>query len=154
MAIATLKDPIRLDYHAGDDRPVVVTPADQDRFVASVQDAAQACQAGSDVLVFNEQFKTRLLPRLAVWLTEHKAKVYRAFVSVREGGLLFLVVRRRARYDAEFTDALSALDAEIARNQEFNMVRLEVLGLPLVPDEASRSFLSSDAVWVFHAKSK
>ncbi|MBL7132691.1 MAG: hypothetical protein ISS78_01205 [Phycisphaerae bacterium] len=152
MAIATLKDAIRLNYYAGDVTPVIVTPADHDRFMLSVKDAALACQAGSDYVAFYQQFEKRLLPRLAAWLTEHKEKVHQAFVSVREGGLLFLVVRQQARYDAEFTDDLSALDAEIARNPEFNMIRLDVLALPLVSDEGARSFLNPEAVMVFHAK--
>ena len=67
-------------------------------------------------------------------------------ITVRDGGLLFLVVRREAEYEREFEDALTDLDAEIACDEEFDLIRLSVLALPHCPPEAMQSFLGDDNV--------
>ena len=127
---------IQLDYKK--DGSVVVTPKDQDRFVISVQEAVTACKDITQV----RQFGKYLLSMLTKWLQDNRAKARKAFLTVRDGGLLFLVIRKEAKYDAQFTDALTELDVAIARDANLNMIQLDVLALPDVSDEGARSFLS------------
>jgi len=145
----TRVDPIRLDYHAADPREVVVTPKDNDRFVGSVKEIATACHAGIPLIEFTNQLEKTLVPKLAEWLAEQGDKVHRAFISVREGRLFFLVVQYAAAYDRELTDALTKIDLDIARDAGLDMIRLEVMALPRVSDEDAYSFLDPQFIMVF-----
>ena len=138
---------IQLDYSA--DGKVVVTPADQDRFVLTVQQAADACSAAQQSVKFSYQFRESLLPKLAEWLGEHDAQIHKAFLAYSEGGLLFVVVRREVAFDGEFTDALTALDVAIARAPGLDLVKLDVLALPRVSDEGAKSYLDPDGAMEF-----
>ncbi|MBC8373992.1 MAG: hypothetical protein H8E53_10390 [Planctomycetes bacterium] len=149
MPTKTKFDPIRLDYHAADPREVVVTPKDNDRFVGSVKEIATACHAGIPLIEFTNQLEKTLVPKLAEWLAERGDKVHSAFISVREGRLLFLVIQCGAAYDRELTDALTKIDIEIARDADLDMIRLEVMALPCVPDEDAYSFLDPQFIMVF-----
>lgn len=145
----TRVDPIRLDYHAVDLREVVVTPKDNDRFVGSVKEIATACHVGRKHLTFSKQVKGPLVSKLAEWLAEHSEGVHAAFMSVREGRLFFLVIQSGAVYDREFTDSLTGLDLDIAQDTDLDMITLEVMALPCVPDEDAYSFLDPQWVVVF-----
>jgi hypothetical protein len=131
---------IQLDYRR--DGSIVVTPEDQDRFVMSMQEAVVACKDASQVLRYSRQFSQGLLPKLTTWLQDRRASVRKAFLTVRDGGLLLVVVRKESVYDAAFTDALTDLDVEIARDSSLDLILLDVLALPDVSDEGARSFLS------------
>ena len=108
-------------------------------------DAARACGAYEQQQRFPAQFQ-ELMARLCRWSQEHSADVGSAYITVRDGGLLFLVVRREAEYDRDFEDALTDLDAEIARDEDLDLVRLSVLALPHCPPESLDSFLGDNNV--------
>lgn len=140
MATVCDKEPIQLQY-CEKDRKVVVTPSDNDRFVLSVEEAAMACRSMKQLLVFNDQFE-HLLSHLAQWMEDHKSKIKKAFVTVRDAGLMFLLVQNQVRFDGEFEDILSDLDIEIAQNPEYSLIHLSVLALPNCSQEGYESFLS------------
>lgn len=123
---------------------VTVHPENEDRFSLRVKDAIRACQAFADAKDFEERFRF-LLTRLGVWVLGRK-DIHSAFVTQRDGGFLFLVVRKTAGYDREFEDQLAELDVEIATDQDLRGVNMATLGLPLVSEEALSSFLSSSFV--------
>ena len=130
---------IQLDY--SQDGSVVVTPKDQDRFVLSVKEATSALSDAAQLLKYGRQFG-QLMPRLTDWLQAQRENVRKAFVTVRDGALLFLVVRNQAKCDPAFTDALAELDMAIAQNESFDVIKLDVLALPDVSDDGVQSFLT------------
>src|SRR5262245_23786767 len=91
---------------------VTVTPRDQDRFILLVEEAIEACKEAAK----DKQAKRRfmlLLNRLQRWLLT-RLDVADAYLTDRDGGLFFVVVRKVATYDDGFEDELSELDREIA----------------------------------------
>ncbi len=127
---------------------VVVTPENQDRFVLSVRDAAEACRAARAVDSFVAQFNA-LLQRLARWLRDHPDACRKAFVTVRDAGLLFVIVGPAARHEAEVEEALTDLDLEVARDPSLDKMDLNVMALPLSGEAAYESFLHPEHPWVF-----
>ena len=135
---------VQLDYKK--DGTVVVTLEDQDRFVITVQEAVAACRGAKEVLEYRRQFVDGLVPTLKKWLEARKKKVRTAYLTVRDGGILFLVVRKDAAYDGDFTDELTSLELLIAHDPSLKLIRVDVLALPDISDEAARSFLSPGRV--------
>jgi len=135
----TRKEPLMLSYEEKG-RQIVVTPEDNDRFVTTVEHAIAACQMQQESEEFAKQFD-RLLRRLAGWIVEQQDKIKEAYLTVRDAGLLFLVVRKEKHYDRELTDSLTDLDIEIAQSSEFNLVRLSVLALPNASKDSVYSFI-------------
>jgi hypothetical protein len=131
---------IQLDYSRGG--KVTVTPADQDRFVITIQEAVAACRGGKELLEYRSQFVEGLVPALKDWLASHRKKVRTAYLTIRDGGLLFLVVRKEAACDGEFTDDLTELEADIATDSRLNLIRMDALALPDVSDGSLKSFLN------------
>ncbi len=128
---------IQLD--ARDGGTVTVTPTDEDRFNLRVSEAISACKKW----VADAQEKQRfsmLLKRLQAWVLE-RSDLRDAFLTLRETGLLFLAVKKTARYDDALEDALSALDVELANDQDIRF-EIDVMALPPVTEESMQSFLS------------
>jgi len=141
MAVEIATDWMRLNWPKRGQ--VLVTSRQGDRFIIeSIEEAAVACQQGQDIIDFRRQVSDLLLPRLSAWIKEHRARVQKAFLTLRDGYLLFLVIRKQVRYDEEFTDRLTDLDIEIARNPDLDHVQMNVLALPAVTNEGAESFVS------------
>jgi hypothetical protein len=147
-------EPIRLSVSEGRDRKVLVEPAAEDkgRFILSVEKAIRACQVADTQLRFAEDFRNELLPRLAVWVRERRGRVASAYLTVREDGLLFVVVQASRHYDGQLEDELTALDVEIARHPTLKRMQLDVLALPEVSEEAYQSFLDPEHTLAYGAK--
>jgi hypothetical protein len=141
--------PIQLHY--GDDSKVVVVPEDEDRFVTSCQEAANACRAYNEQAMFYKQFDDRLLPLLGQWVHQHAAQASKAYLTVREDGLLFVVVLRSTHYDRVVEDALTELDVRVATSAELDMIAMDVLAVPAASQRAYTSFLTPDKTLVYHA---
>ncbi len=141
--VAAKPEPVRLDYYGGP-RDVLVTPQDEDRFMMNVEHAALACSIGQKfILPFRKQFEERLLPLLAAWLQERQEAFCDAYVTLREGCLLFLVVRASVPYDRKFEEALVDLSMRVARDEDLDRIELQTLALPKVHQRVVESFLDS-----------
>lgn len=112
---------------------------DRDIFVKTIQEAVEACRASERQIDFHDQFK-ELLPKLKKWLNTKQDKVERAFLTVRDKGLLFIVIRKEKHYDDEFTTQLIDLDWKIAHDSNFSIIDLEVLALPDCDPDNFNSF--------------
>jgi len=125
------------------DRKVIITMENEDRFSMTVQEAALACKLADNrqLFKFRSQFKN-LLNELAVWIQKNRKKVFKAFMTVRDAGLLFLIVRNEVPFDRDFEDQLSDLDIAIAQNENYSLINLSVLALPRCSPSAGFSFLS------------
>lgn len=120
------------------DGVVTLTPEDEDRFSMKVKRVIAACQSAAREDAFRSQLDF-LLNRLGRWLKD-RPQVADAFLTLRDAQLLFLVVRERVEYDAEFEDALSALDVEISRDVDLELIRMNTMALPRVSLQAVDSF--------------
>jgi len=140
--LSVRRDPIVLRWE-DENRLLIVSPRDQDRFALTVNKAISACQLDQvfGLEQFQKQFK-QLLIVLRDWAKKRRESIHAAFLAVRDGGLLYVVVRNGPRFDAEFEDDLTELDMKVAHNEGLNMMRLNVLALPKASMEAIATFLS------------
>ncbi len=85
---------------------------------------------------------SRLIERLNRWGDSQQSKVKEAYLTVRGSGLFYLVVSRDSHHDGELEDALTEVDIEVANDEEFNLIKMEVLAIPDSPKDCVESFLS------------
>ena len=121
---------------------VTVVPQDEDRFSLNVHEAVQALRIADQLQKFQKQFRL-LLRTLGEWLIERRQEWSDAFVTLRDGGLTFVVIRRVPRYDAQFEDELSDLDIKISDDPALELVSIHSLALPPADDAAVDTFLDS-----------
>ena len=115
MSTTTQTSPIPLSWHERD-RLVRIEPEDEDRFGLTVAEAIYACRSAVSERTFRRQFE-KLLVRLAEWVATNRRLLADAFLSVRDAGLLFLVVQKEKALDEELEEKLVRLDLEVARNE-------------------------------------
>jgi len=147
MTVTAKREAIQLRYNDMG-KKVVVTPKDQDRFVMSVEDAAQACRAYKNLIVFKDQFE-RLLYDLCQWCKQNKSRIREAFVTQSDSAILFLVVRKDIPYDREFEYKMVRKEIKVARSAEYDLIRLSSLALPCCGEEDYRAFLSDIYLRIF-----
>ena len=146
MAVATQQDRIILSFHQVG-RRVVVEPENNDKFVTTAREAAAACQRHQEIKAFVAQLR-KVMNRLA-WIVAHPSDIQGAFLTVRDGGLLFLLIRNSVPYNGGLETALTKLDLEIANSDEFDLLQLNALALPKSSDVSYRTFLVADQTWTF-----
>jgi len=129
---------VQLDWQ-DDEGQVTVTPANEDRFMLQMRTAIEVLQQSKQVEEFQLRLKV-LMNALAVWLKSQE-DVEKAYVTIRDGSLAFVVVRSTSRYSEEFEDAITDLEFEIANDPDFSGIDVEVIGLPSISKSALDSFL-------------
>ena len=140
MTTLTTFPSIQLQWNQKD-RKVLITPADEDRFMVTVENAINACDAFQKSIHFDKQFRD-LMDYLGQWLFNHAELVDRAYLTVREADLLFIIVQRQKHYNRRLEDQLTDLDLEISHNDDFDLIRFCVLALPKTSEEGVSSFLN------------
>ena len=113
-----------------------------DPFMLTAQAAVRACQAIDQTEAFTAQF-VRLHDKLAAWINAHDAHIVRAFLTAHDNAILLLLVQKTEAFDQKLIDALADLDIAVAQDDEYNLIRLNVLALPLASDEAIQPFLAA-----------
>jgi hypothetical protein len=144
MATVTKSSWVHL-HHADDSEGVIVTTATNQTFTLPLDAAIRACGSVEKLERFTKQFQ-KLLTRLASWLTDHLDDVEDAYVTLRDAGLLFLVVRKTRRFNEELENSLTGVDLEIAQDPELDLIRLTVLALPMTSRDGIESFLVSPSL--------
>jgi hypothetical protein len=140
---------VQLDW-SNDGGVVTVTPANNDRFNLKVQRVIEACREAVAQDEFRAQFQI-LLQRLALWISG-RSDIRTAYVTIRDGRLAFIVVRKVAIHDPAFDDSLSGLDLEIANDPDLDRIRLDTLALPPAGDESLSSFLDRSMTLAYRGK--
>lgn len=120
---------------------VTVVPKDEDRFSLNIREAVQALRVADQRHQFQTQFRL-LLKTLGEWLIARQ-DWSGAFVTLRDGGLTFVVIRRSPEYDAGFEDELSDLDISISDDPALDLVSIHSLALPPTDDATVDTFLDS-----------
>lgn len=126
---------------------VCVTTSDGDRFMLSVDEAIASCRFGDQLRQFIEQVGG-VTDRLDAWLLQHRGKIDRAYLHIGRDGLDFIAVQRGMAMDPEIQDSLTELDLEIAHNQAFDLIRMDVTALPYCSENASSSFVPREGTRV------
>jgi hypothetical protein len=130
---------------------VTVVPSDEDRFTINIRHAVQSLSVSSRLEEFRDQFNL-LLKELGQWLSL-RDDWRDAFVTLRDGALVFVVVRNSVLYSDEFEDDLSDLDIRIANDQALELVRIHSVALPPVPACTLDTFLDSRfTIGIAHAE--
>lgn len=141
MSPSTRTEPIRLHYEDRTRQVVVTAKEDKGRFVTTVEAAIEACAARQNAAEFCSQFQ-ELLRHLDEWIKTHRKKISKAFVTVRDTGLLFLILQHSPEYDRALEDELTELDVEIAQDVCYSLLNLNVLALPAGGGGAETGFLA------------
>ncbi len=151
----TSQEPIWLDW-VNHERPVVVSPSNQDKFVLKMRDAVEAC------IAYDPMRKTEnaideitaailgLLELLGKWSEDHHGSITNAFLTLRDGRLLFLVVMRETEYNKGLEDDLTSLDLKIAHSKHFEKIPLSVQALPACKKVTFRAFLNPVLTFKYH----
>jgi hypothetical protein len=140
MSTATAESSVvRLEWSLKDG-DVVVTPCDQDRFILRRNRAIAILQQGAEVEKFGHQFNI-LLRTLAEWL-KNRSEISKAYLTDRDGALAFVVVRKVCRYDDAFEDIISELDYRVANDPDLDLIKMDIIALPLASDNAISSFIN------------
>lgn len=126
--------------HIDSDKQVCVVPKDEDRFALKVDLAIELLKEGVGREKFRNQLRL-LMKMLSKWIIEHDSEVSRAYLTLRDESLCFLVERQVAKYDGAFEDALSELDLQISNDGDFEEIELYSMAVPPVSDSALESFL-------------
>lgn len=119
-----------------DDKFVVFLEDGNEPLVIRRQQAKQACRYQGSMQNFTRQL-SKLGDELAGWLNDHaQGRVKRAYLTGRDRGLLFLVVKSDEEYDAKFGSLLSELDIHIATCGKYPDMIVDVRAIPPVDAES------------------
>lgn len=147
--MTTLKNSDVILLHYGEkDKQIAVYTQDGDKFYATVAEAIEALRSTDDRKQSRDNMSA-LYDHLVRWLVAHTDEIDRAFLTVRDAALLFVILQKEREIDAELQEALSELDWEIAHDSSFGGIDLNVVGLPQCSETAYRSFLAPTAIAEF-----
>lgn len=133
-------DVLELHYENRGGR-VQITCPDNHIIISSVEVAIDACRAYTSQLQFKEQFDS-LMDRLASWVDARLELIQDSYLTVRDSGLLFLVVTKNTHFDDALETALTELDLEVSHDSDFDLICLSVHAIPNADKDTIRSFVS------------
>lgn len=81
-----------------------------------------------------------LQKELANWLNGRE-DLSQAYLTMRDGGFFFLVVKKDAEYSESLEDDLSELDIRLANDKLLASLSLDVLALPNTSEDAIDTFI-------------
>ncbi|MHB1424924.1 MAG: hypothetical protein ACYC3I_17265 [Gemmataceae bacterium] len=141
MSRAAEQTTIRLRH--GDQGEVWVESDDENRFLMTVEAVVRACKTHGRFAEVGKQLR-KLARKLTEWLDVHPEDIQEAYLTVRDSGLLFLIVRKTKPFNEALEDALTELDLEIANDETLDLIRFSVLALPATSVESVQSFLAAE----------
>lgn len=144
QVINIITDPVRLKW-SEQNRTVMFEPEDQDRFTMKVEEVIQACNIHQQRKEFESQFDD-LKNILGNWIHARKDKITKAFVTIRDTRILFLVVTKNVEYDSNLEDELAELDWGIAHTPLLSAIPLSIQSLPQCDVEIYEAFLSPPVI--------
>jgi len=145
MGVANKTDYIRVRWSERDRKTLLVEDECQDRFCMAIDEAIEACKVHNKRkhTLCGEQFRS-LLDLLGRWCSQRRKKIARALLTVRDAGLLLLIVTRRKTYDPQFEDELTQLDLQIANSPHFSEISLSVQALPMCGPDSYAAFCNPE----------
>jgi len=129
-----------------EDGRVYVKPTNRQAFCLTFDQSVQACTFMEVGYAFISQVAD-LREALGSWLSSRMDQIKAAYISMRRSHeILFIVVQKSVSRDSELAEDLTTLDIEIANDEKFNLLRVEVLALPDAPMDGIAAFLTPDNV--------
>lgn len=117
-------DPVQLDWNDGE-RQVVVSPEDEDRFMMTCQDAAEACRQGREAMQWGNTFR-KVLSFIREDLDSSIDRVRSCYVGPADGHLACFVIAKSSSFDFELAEVLADLEREITTAfPEFTYIRVQ-----------------------------
>jgi len=147
MDAQTKIEPIRLRWDDKTSR-IVVTAKDETRYVLGVKEILYACRSRANETDFRQQLEL-LQDVLGRWVREHGDKIRNAYITLREGSILFLVVQKGKQHDGDFEDELSHLDIAVAQDGQMELLNVSMLILPNCSDAARAGFVDRNLFLAF-----
>jgi len=129
--------PIRLVY-SEKDAHVVIEPEDQDRFVMRVHEAINACRIYEAYKSLFEKQLGQLKDTLGTWIRERTSKIQKAFLTLQDDRMLFLLVMKDKVYDRQLEEDIT--DLELRIGSECTQINLDVQALPACDEDCYISF--------------
>jgi len=120
---------IKLAWSEGDKKILIEDKEEEGRYFTTVEEAIRACRAYDKSVRFKITFEA-LAGHLIMWAAQRQDRIKRAFLTVQDRGLLFLVVTNGKKYDDSFEDELTTLDVQVANSDDFSDIELDVQSLP------------------------
>ena len=139
---------VELDWYEDNDI-VTVTPRDQKRFDIQKDRAIEALQLVDKQDKFNLQFSL-LLDCIASWINKNQDDIENTLLTLQDGVLALVVVRKTAEFNEGLEGSLLELDFQLANDPDFDLIHLNTLALPSVSNDALRSFLDERLVLSYH----
>ena len=139
MAPIVRAQPIRLTCTKKGSQ-VLVEPADRDLFMMRMDEAIKACRIYVERVKSFEDQLDELLNHLGGWIVRHQDKIHKAFLTLQDARLLFLVVLKGQVYDCKLEDELADLDIAVAQDESYSEITLDAQALPLCDDNGYLSF--------------
>lgn len=149
-ALNTAMRPVELDWYS-EDETVRVIPRDRKLFEVQKDAAIEFLRVAHRAEQFEKQLSL-LLGTLAGWIKAHRGDVRDAYLTLQDGALSFVVVRSAARYDADFEDALTDLDFDVANDPALSLIKLHAVALPPASAQALSSFLDRRFLLSYHGQ--
>ena len=139
--IQNTPDIIELHFENKDGRVRIIAP-DNHVIISSVEAAVDACRAYASQLLFRDQFNS-LIEKLAQWLEARTELIQDSYLTIRDSGLLFLVVTKNSHFDDTIESSLTDLDLEVSQDSDFDLISLSVHAIPRANQDTVRSFVSN-----------
>ena len=119
---------------------VTVHPEDGDLFSLSKEMIVRSGRIVGQMEILDEQLAALRL-ELEAWASKRSDVVANAYLILKGDHFLFLVVLKGTACDENLEDDLTDLDLNVARNPEYDLIKLSVLALPAFGKDVIRSFL-------------
>jgi hypothetical protein len=127
---------------------VQVVRKNRDQFFLSLGEAVAVFAAFASSRVDFRSQMSDLLDKLSDWVRSREDKIKSACFTVRpDNSSLFVVTQKDVPFDETLSDELTDLDIEIANDEAYSLISLDVLAIPAVSRESANAFLSSGRVF-------
>lgn len=140
--------PIQLDFRS--ERPVVVVPEDEDRFVVTSKEAARACRSAANEQEWKTEFNS-FLTNVHDWCKKHSGSIDNAYLSLGDEGLKLFLATNGDEYDFSLDDDVAKLGIDLTNT--FPGCPVDVLHVPNTSLTELRSFFSPSTAIQLYAQS-
>lgn len=156
-AIAEIHSPVargRWTLRESDaDGEVLVCNADGDRWVVTtdkaVRQLSEAAEREARAKALTGQV-VRLMAELQDWTDANAADIDHVILSLRPPpDVTFVVVRKTVPWNDELETALTDLDLKVAGDEDYGLLRLDVIALPKAPPESVIPFARGGRLLVY-----
>jgi hypothetical protein len=149
MVAANRQNYVRLTWSGKLDR-VVVRSKDRTRFSAVVRRAAAGCKVHDrkNQVVFHKQLEN-LVGFFGGWVHNRRTKLAKAFLTVWDSGLVFIIVSKERAYNASLERDLTQLDLKVGQSKDFSQICLSVQALPCCSSTCYEHFCNPQATLEF-----